>query len=86
MYLMTVCLSVDYQVRGNSLLATMKVLDLLSFGSLWIRLFKHSYRAKLVWQELTGRIPKSYSETRWWSKWEVFEHLLVQFCDVEQFL
>ena len=95
------CLSVDYQVRGNSSLATMKdgasvneaalnhikfvfpkilsatcfyhtldntgnhfkVPDLLSFGSLWIRLFKHSHRAKLIWQELTGRTPKSYSET-----------------------
>ena len=45
-----------------------KVPDLLSFGSLWIRLFKHSHRAKLIWQELTGRTPKSYSETRWWSK------------------
>ena len=118
------CLSVDYQVRGNSLLATLKdgasvnqaalnhikfvfpkmlivvcfshtldnvgnhfkVPDLLSFGSLWIRLFKHSHRAKLIWQELTGRTPKSYSETRWWSKWEVFEQLLVEFGDVEQLL
>ena len=120
------CLSVDYQVRGNSLLATMKdgasvnqtalnhikfvfpkmlsvvcfshtldnvrnhfkVPDLLSFGILWIRLFKHSHTAKLyvIWQELTGRTPKSYSETRWWSKWEVFEQLFVQFGDVEQFL
>ena len=118
------CLSIDYQVRGNSLLATMKdgasvnqatlnhikfvfpkmlsvvcfshtldnvgnhfkVPDLLSFGSLWIRPFKHSHTAKLIWQELTGRTPKSYSETRWWSKWEVFEQLLVQFGDVEQFL
>ena len=32
-----------------------KVRDLLSFGSLWISLFKHSLRAKLIWQELTGR-------------------------------
>ena len=115
------CLSVDCQVRGNSLLATMKdgasvneaalnhikfvfpkmlsvvyfshtldnvrnhfkVPDLLSFGSLWIRHFKHSHREKLIWQELTGRTPKSYSETRWWSKWEVCEQLLVQFADAE---
>ena len=27
--------------------------------------------------------PKSYSETRWWSKWEVFKLLLEQFGDVE---
>ena len=105
------CLSVDYQVRDNSLLATMKdgasvyeaavnlikfvfpkmpgvvcfshtldnvaenhfkVPDLPFFGSLWIRLFKHSHRAKLICQEVTGRTTKSYSETRWRSKWEMF--------------
>ena len=28
----------------------------------------------------------SYSETRWWSKWEVFEQLMVQFAFVRRFL
>lgn len=32
------------------------------------------------------RKPKSYSETRWWSKWEVYQQLLVQFGDVGRFL
>ena len=80
--LSVVCFSHTLDNVGNHF----KVPDLLSFGSLWIRLFKHSHRAKLIWQELTGRTQKSYSETRWWSKWEVFEQLLVQFGDVEQFL
>ena len=118
------CLSVDYGVRANSLLAAMrdgasvnqaalnriafifpKVLNvvcfshtldnvgnhlviptLLEFGSLWVRLFRHSHKARLLWKDLTGQRPRSYSETRWWSKWEVFQQLLVQFGDVERFL
>lgn len=59
---------------------------LLQFGNLWIRLFSHTHKAKLAWQDLTGRKPKSYSETRWWSKWEVYQQLLEQFGDVAGFL
>ena len=80
--LSVVCFSHTLDNVGNHF----KVPDLLSVGSLWIRPFKHSHRAKLIWQELTGRTPKSYSQTRLWSKWEVLEQLLVQFGDVEQFL
>ena len=28
----------------------------------------------------------SYSATRWWSKWEIFKQLLLQFGDIEPFL
>ena len=87
--------SVDYGIRGNSLLAAMKdgdsvnqaamerikftfpkvfsvvcfshTLDnvgnhfqiptLREFGNLWIRMFSHSHKAKLSWQEQTGRKP-----------------------------
>ena len=28
----------------------------------------------------------SYSPTRWWSRWEVFKQLMVQFGDLEEFL
>ena len=35
-----------------------------------------------TWKDLTGRAPKSYSETRWWSRWEVYQQLMVQFGDV----
>ena len=102
------CLSVEYGVRGNSLLAAMrggasvnqaalnivsfifpnmlnvvcfshtldnvgnhfKILTLKEFGSLWITKFRNSCKAKLLWKDLTGRAAKSYSETRWWSRWE----------------
>ena len=40
----------------------------------------------MIWKEQTDRLIASYSATRWWSKWEVLEQLLVQFGDVEEFL
>ena len=39
----------------------------------------------MIWKEQTDRSMASYSATRWWSKWEVLEQLLVQFGDVEEF-
>ena len=118
------CLSVEYGVRGNSLLAAMRdgatvnqaALNIVSFifqnmvnvvcfshtldnvgnhfeiptlkefGSLWIRMFRNSCKAKLLWKDLTGRAPKSYSETRWWSRWEVYQQLMVQFGDLERYV
>ena len=77
-----VCFSHTLNNVGNHLV----IPTLLAFGSLWIRLFCHSHKAELMWQDLAGRKPKSYSETRWWSKWEVYQQLLVQFGDVGRFL
>ena len=39
-----------------------------------------------MWKYLTGRKHKSFSETRWWSRWEVFVQLMEQFGDVPRFL
>lgn len=44
--------------------------------------FRHSHKAKLALQTLTGRKPKSFRETRWVSKWKLFKQLLEQFGDV----
>ena len=120
-------MSVEYGVRGNSLLAAMRdgasvnqaALNIVSFifpnmvnvvcfshtldnvgnhfeiptlkefGSLWIRMFRNSCKAKLLRKDLMGRAPKSYSETRWWSswsRWEVYQQLMVQFGDVERYM
>ena len=49
---------------------------LVEFESLWIRMFRRSCKAKLLWKDLTGQTPRSYSETRWWSKWEVYHQLM----------
>lgn len=56
------------------------------FGSLWIKLFAHSAKAKLLWKQRTGAAVKTHSETRWWSKWEIYNQLLKSFGDVHPFL
>ena len=55
-----VCFSHTVDNVGNHL----AIPTLLQFGNLWIRLFSHSHQAKLAWQDLTGRRPRSYSEMR----------------------
>ena len=37
----------------------------------WVRLFSVSYKAKLEWKDLTGKAIRSFSDTRWWSRWEM---------------
>ena len=60
--------------------------NLSEFIMAWISLFSHSPKTRLMWKEQTGRAMSSYSATRWWSRWEVMDQLLVQFGDVQQFL
>ena len=73
-----VCFSRTLDTVGNHFIA-----NLTEFGNLWIRLFSQSHKAGLMWKELTGSKPKSYSETRWWSRWEVNKQLMEQFGDVQ---
>lgn len=70
----------------NSVGEKMKTPLLSSFVSLWIALFSHSPKAKAIWKQQTGRSMKSFSKTRWWSKWEIFHQLMVQFGDIRKFL
>ena len=56
------------------------------FITAWISMFSHSPKTRLCWREHTGSSMKSYSATRWWSKWEVLHQLMIQFGDVEPFL
>ena len=59
---------------------------LSEYGIAWLMLYSHSNKAKLLWKEQTGKSMASYSVTRWWSKWEIFHQLLVQFGDVLPYL
>ena len=59
---------------------------LSSFVMLWISLFSHSPKCRLVWKTQTGKAMKSYSKTRWWSRSEVMDQILQQFGDIENFL
>lgn len=45
--------------------------NLHDFGILWVSLFSHSPKARMLWRTRTGRSMLSYSQTRWWSRWEV---------------
>ncbi len=60
------------------------VLDASSKG--WIGLFSRSPKARLAWCTLTGMSSRSYSHTRWWSRFEVFRQLHDAFGDVLGFL
>ena len=49
-------------------------------------MFTHSPKARMLWREQTERSMVSYSPTRWWSRWEVYKQLLLQFGDIAPFL
>ena len=59
---------------------------LSEFISLWITLFAHSPKCRLIWKTQTERAMQSYSKTRWWSRFEVMHQVMLQFGDVEGFL
>ena len=77
-----VCFSHTLYNNGNHFVIS----NLSEFGNLWVRLFGHSYKVRLVWQEQTGLKSKSYSETRRWSKWEVHKQRMEQFGDLQEFV
>ena len=52
------------------------------FAKAWVNLFAHSPKAQLLWRERTA----TYSETRWWSRWEVLRQVMLLFGDVAPFL
>ena len=56
-----VCFSHTLDNVGNHF----QIPTLREIGNLWIHMFSHSHKAKLLWQEKTGRKPKSNSETGW---------------------
>lgn len=51
-----------------------------------VSLFSHSPKARLAWVTCTGIAIKTYSKTRWWSKWEMIKQLMALFGDVQPFL
>ena len=61
-----------------------RILD--RFSQLWVSMFSHSAAVRLAWKTRTGTAMKTYSKTRWWSKWEVMKQVLEYFGDVVPFL
>ena len=64
----------------------MKIPVLEEFLKGWIGLFSRSPKARLAYNSLTGVPVPSYSDARWWLKWEVMNHLLKLFDSVSSFL
>lgn len=56
------------------------------FLQLWNALFGHSPAIQIAWKEHTGISNKSYSPTRWWSRWEVANQIMLQFVEIHPFL
>ena len=50
------------------------------------KFISHSPKTWLLWKEQTSTTMPSYSPTRWWSRWEMFDQVMVQFRDVVPFL
>ena len=50
----------------------------------WVILFAHSAKVRVLWRTHTGCSMASYSKTQWWSRWEVYYQIVVQFGDVLQ--
>ena len=56
------------------------------FMSNWISLFSRSPKAKLIWKSQTGISILSFSNTRWWSRFELIKQVRDMFGDVVLFL
>lgn len=52
----------------------------------WEAIFTHSCKSKLLWREQTGVAIKTYSPTRWWSRWECTKQVMDLWGDVPKFL
>lgn len=64
----------------------MKTPILDDFIKSWVSLYSHSPKSRLLWRTQTGSSPASYSATRWWSKFEVMQQVLIMFGDIPTFL
>ena len=70
------------QLRNDAAMRIVKVIypNLLDVGC-----FSHTL--DLIGEHFhTGLSMQSYSATRWWSRWEVYKQMMVQFGDLEEFL
>ena len=76
------CFSHTFNLIGEKFVTPV----LLEFMTSWISLYAHSPKACFLWKEQTGHSITMFCPTRWWSRWEVMNQLLVQFGDVEMLL
>ncbi len=63
---------------------TTPILD--QFAKSWINMFSRSPKSKLAWKTQTGLSVPGFSNTRWWSKWEMIRQAHDTFGDVVSFI
>jgi len=76
------CISHTLDIVGDKF----KTPNLHHFFTLWNSLFSHSFKARAVWKQQTGRALPSGMTTRWWSRWEMMQQMLEQFGDINLYL
>ena len=76
------CISHTLDLVGDKF----KVPHLSLFFTLWISYFSHSSKLKALWKARTGKSIVTYSQTRWWSRWEVMHQAFLMFGDIEPFV
>ena len=88
-------LSVTLSVECSNLISVMRdgasvnaaAMPYLSFFfTIWISYFSHSSKLKALWNARTGHSIATYSQTRWWSSWEVMNQAFTMFGGIEPFL
>ena len=60
--------------------------NLEKFMKSWVSFVAHSARSRNAFKATTGQFPKSYSETRWWSKYETMVQVHDLFGDISAFV
>ena len=76
------CISHTLDLAGDKF----KALNLSLFFTLWVSYFSHTSKLKALWKTWTDHSIATYSQTRWWSPWEVMQQAFMLFGDVEPFL
>ena len=54
------------------------------FMKSWVSHFAHSARSRIAFKAITGQFHTSYSETRWWSKYEMMVQVHDLFGDIPE--
>ena len=60
--------------------------NLEKFMKSWVSLVAHSACSRYAFKATTGQFPKSYSEARWWSKYETMVQVHDLFSDIPAFV
>ena len=64
----------------------LKLPVLEEFSAAWLQLVPKPGAARLRWAAILGHSVSSYSTVRWWSRWDIYQEIALNFGAVPQFL